>query len=92
MCAPLWSATIYGGGGQITTSPAVANGVAYAGSGLTLRAFDAAGSLGCAGVPKVCAPLWTATDPAPIFSGPTVADGGVFVGRIDGLHAYRLAR
>jgi outer membrane protein assembly factor BamB len=59
-CAPLWTAPTAGG------SAAVVNGIVYTESyfgsisGGTLDAFDAAGVRNCSGVPKRCAPLWTA--------------------------------
>lgn len=42
-----------------------------------VEAFDAAGSVNCAGTPKVCAPLWTAAMPGsgPTSAAPAVADG-----------------
>jgi hypothetical protein len=42
-----------------------------------LGAYDAAGSQGCAGSPKVCGPLWTA--PIPSGQPPAVAGGVVYV-------------
>ena len=41
-----------------------------------LKVFDAAGVTNCAGSPKVCTPLWSAT----AFGSPAVADGMVYVG------------
>jgi outer membrane protein assembly factor BamB len=65
ICKPLWfGATL----GQIASSstPAVANGVVYIGTETNdpvilggFEAFDAQGVTNCAGVPKVCDPLWT---------------------------------
>jgi outer membrane protein assembly factor BamB len=76
-CAPLWKAAT---AGAISGSPAVANGVVYVGAtDGTFYAFDATGGAGCSGVPKTCAPLWTASV---IASGafPAVANGIVYVG------------
>jgi outer membrane protein assembly factor BamB len=82
-CPPVWTATT---GGAVISSPAVVNGVVYVGSyDGKLYAFDAAGSTGCSGTPKVCAPLWTAStinshfSPG-IFSSPVVVNGVVYVG------------
>jgi outer membrane protein assembly factor BamB len=78
----LWTAPT---DGLLFSSPAVAKGVVYIGSHSsttagTLYAFDAAGTTMCSGTPKVCAPLWTATTGAVIFSSPAVANGVVYIG------------
>ena len=71
-----WTATT---GGGIDSSPAVANGVVYVGSGDDkLYAFKAAGC----GQPT-CLPLWTATTGGEIYSSPAVANGVVYVGSLD---------
>lgn len=86
-CAPLWTAAVPNLG---YSSPAVARGVVYIASRSSgpetydakLYAFDAAGSTGCSGTPKTCAPLWTAgieTSDSP----PAVANGVVYVGAVD---------
>src|SRR5262249_22768419 len=56
-----------------------------------LYVFDAAGSTGCSGAPKTCAPLWTATTGGHITSSPAVSgelyhlpQGSVFLGSLDG--------
>lgn len=87
VCNPLWFDSVSGSvglGGY--SSPTVANGVLYIGgntfgSGGSLYAFDAAGRLGCAGVPMTCAPLFAYSlgSPSYLFSDPTVANGTVFV-------------
>jgi outer membrane protein assembly factor BamB len=89
-CAPLWTATT--GSAIGFSSPAVANGVVYIGSTDTkLYAFDAAGMTSCAGTPKTCAPLWTATTGSSILSSPAVANGVVYIGSNDNkLYAYHL--
>jgi outer membrane protein assembly factor BamB len=57
-----------------------------------LYAFDAAGVAGCSGVPKMCAPLWTATTGGAVHSSPAVANGVVYVGSDDGnLYAFDAA-
>jgi outer membrane protein assembly factor BamB len=82
-CAPLWTAAI-GGTSIELSSPAVANGVVYVGSGdHKLYAFDAAGTTNCSGSPKMCTPLWTATTGDFVGSSPTVAQGVVYVGSND---------
>jgi outer membrane protein assembly factor BamB len=60
------------------SSPAVANGVAYVGSGNVLAVFDADGVTGCAGTSKPCTPLWTAVT-ADVVTSPTIANGVVYV-------------
>jgi outer membrane protein assembly factor BamB len=78
-----WTATT---GGVIYSSPAVANGVVYVGSGdHKLYAY----AVGCASGGGSCSPLWTATTGSYITSGPAVANGVVYVGSEDGkLYAY----
>jgi outer membrane protein assembly factor BamB len=81
-------------GNYVESSPAVANGVIYVGSGDDkLYAFDAAGVTGCSGTPATCTPLWTATTSGVIItSSPTVANGVVYVGSNDGkLYAFDAA-
>lgn len=78
-CAPMWSATVEHD--QFFLAPTVANGVVYvADNGGGLFAFDAAGVGGCSGVPKTCAPLWTASDPNGSAGTPSVANGIVYLG------------
>ena len=68
-----WTATT---GNAIYSSPAVANGVVYVGSGdHKLYAFKADGC----GQPT-CPPLWTAATGIAIQSSPAVANGVVYVG------------
>jgi len=88
-CTPLWTTGAAGSG--VVSSPAVANGVVYAGSANhNVSAFDAAGVTGCAGMPKVCAPLWSARSAGGGSSWPVVANGIVYAGSGDGkLHAWR---
>jgi outer membrane protein assembly factor BamB len=85
-CAPLWTAIPEESGGEILSSPAVANGIVYFGStDHDLYAFDATGSNGCSGTPKTCTvPLWFADTGGSIFSSPSVANGVVYVGSGDG--------
>ncbi len=79
--AAVWTESTTGG---ISSSPAVANGVAYVGSSdHTLSASDATGVTGCSGVPKTCAPLWTATTGDAVNSSPAVANGVAYVGSVD---------
>jgi outer membrane protein assembly factor BamB len=76
-CAPLWTAPT---GLNNGSSPTVANGVVYRGSGDgTLRAFDAAGTTNCSGTPRTCAPLWTAPTGGAGLASPAVANGVVYV-------------
>jgi hypothetical protein len=86
---PLWTAaSVYG-----FDSPAVANGVVYAAaSGGALYAFSAAGTTGCSGSPRVCAPLWTSPAGTSIsYSSPAVANGMVYVGQWTVFSQYLLA-
>jgi outer membrane protein assembly factor BamB len=77
-CAPLWSTPDLGG--DIVSTPAVANGIVYIGSiGGKLAAFDAAGTKNCSGSPTVCTPLWSRPLSGDIIGSPTVANGVVYV-------------
>ncbi len=78
-----WTATT---GDVIDSSPAVANGVVYVGSGDSkLYAFQANG---CG--QSTCSPLWTASTGDWIDSSPAVANGVVYVGSVDQtLYAFR---
>ena len=89
-CTPLWTATT---GGNSYSSPAVANGVVYFGSGDgKLYAFSAAGSTGCSGTPKICTPLWTGATGNQIASTPAVAGPVAYIGSLDGkLYAFSAA-
>jgi outer membrane protein assembly factor BamB len=95
LCAPLWTGTapeILGG--QLSV-PAVSNGLVYVGArDGNLYAFDAAGTTGCSGIPKVCAPIWFATTApgAGVDSSPTISNGVLYVGSDGGdLWAYDAA-
>jgi hypothetical protein len=83
VCAPLWSASpptplAYSG-------PSVGNGTVFvAGYGGTLYAYDAAGTNGCSGSPKTCAPLWTASV-GDTRSTAAVANGTVYVKNATGV-------
>ena len=95
-CKPLWTAAGAGGVPPLSPSPAVANGVVYAGSNGQLYAFSAAGTTGCSGTPKTCTPLWatgTSTNGA-TFASPAVANGVVYEGQWSGpnspFSAYKL--
>jgi len=88
---PDWTATT---GSVVRSSPAVANGVVYVGSGDgKLYAFDAAGSTNCTVTPTSCNPLWTGTAGNAVFSSPAVANGRVYVGSDDSkLYAFGLEK
>lgn len=84
-CAPIWTALL---GGEAFSAPTVANGLVYVTSifafSQQLAVFDAAGTNGCAGTPKVCTPLWTASavingSNGAARSAPAVADGRVYM-------------
>lgn len=85
-CQPLWVGATHG---YVQSSPAVANGVVYVGSGDgNLYAFDAAGIIGCSGRPTVCNPLsgFYTNDNGSVHgnSSPAVSGGWVYVGSSDG--------
>jgi outer membrane protein assembly factor BamB len=78
---PAWAAYFTSGG---RSSPSIANGIEFIGSDDgKLYAFDASGSTGCSGTPKICAPLWTDATGGPIASSPAVVNGVVYVGSSD---------
>jgi outer membrane protein assembly factor BamB len=67
------------------------NGVVYVGDERTnIAAYDAAGSTNCSGTPKVCAPLWTATDTGAVEGTIAVANGRAYVAG-GGLQVYDAA-
>jgi outer membrane protein assembly factor BamB len=76
----------------VTSSPGVANGVAFVGSdGGNLYAFDTAGHTHCSGTPTFCLPLWTGSTASGVDSSPAIANGMVYVGSQDGrLYAFGL--
>ena len=91
-CSPLWTATT--GGDLGNSSPAVAGGAVFVGSGDDkLYAFSATGSTDCSGTPKICSPIWTGLTGGPAettsLSSPAVASGIVYMGSYDGnLYAF----
>ena len=60
VCTPLWT-TDDSPVGYPDAAVGVAGGLMYRATGTQLRTYDATGERGCSGVPKVCAPLWSAT-------------------------------
>jgi hypothetical protein len=99
VCAPLWRVD---GGGRL---PVIANGIEIVGGAapsgggpaLPLQAFDATGTSGCSGTPRVCAPRWSVDAGGRILGSPAIADGVLYVVTADDpgsttsstLHAYR---
>ncbi len=75
VCQPLWTAPL-SSPTYLTDTPAVANGLVYAGSGGD-QVFDAAGVTGCSGTPTVCQPIRGDTGQA---GDQTVANGLLFAG------------
>jgi outer membrane protein assembly factor BamB len=93
--AQVWTAAKAGGATPLSPSPAVANGVVYAGSDGQLYAFSEAGTTNCTGTPpnKTCNPLWTGTSNGnATLSSPAVANGMVYeaLGGGPSLSAYKL--
>ncbi len=87
-CSPVWQADF---GTAMPAAPTIANGLVFAGSEDGARAFDAAGSVGCSGVPALCTPLWSAQSGETVAS-PVIANGHAFVSGADGtVTVYRLA-
>jgi len=96
-CMPLWTDLgMRGGVGFYSDfkAPVVANGVVYAGSFTPndwgLYAFDAAGAIGCSGVPKTCVPLWKAAPGAVVLSSVAVANGVVYLAGVHAGYLYAL--
>jgi outer membrane protein assembly factor BamB len=78
-----WTGTT---GNDVTSSPAVSNGVVYVGSvDGKLYAYP----VGCASFGGACSPIWKGTTSSDISSSPAVSNGVVYVGSSDGkLYAY----
>ncbi len=72
---PLWS---FPTGGEVLSSPVIADGMVYVGSrDKRLYAFDAT----CR---NACQPLWSFLTGSDIYSSPAVAGGMVYIGSDDG--------
>ena len=86
VCTPLWT-TAETPLSYPDAPVAVSGGRLFRATDTELRVYDAAGVQGCSGVPKVCAPLWSApiggTSSAPP-GAPAVANGVVYTGANDG--------
>ena len=91
-CTALWTGAT---GNSISSTPAVAGGVAYiASTDGKLYAFSTAGTTGCSGTPTTCTPLWTAAGAGgepPLSPAPAVANGVVYVGSNGQLYAFSAA-
>ena len=88
-----WSATVGPGptDQSATWSPVVGPSIVVVGSNDgVLRAFDRNGSAGCAGSPKICQPLWTATVGGSPLT-PSVVGGKVYVTASNTLYAFDAA-
>ena len=84
-CVPLWTSEALSD--LVISSPAAVGGLVFLGEGAGGRgvlAFDAAGTTGCSGTPKVCAPVWAGAMPAGVRSSPAVAGSMVYAGSDDG--------
>ena len=86
-CSPLWTASV----GSSVYPPAIAHDIVYTVGHIPftqesnrLRAFDATGTTGCSGTPRVCEPLWTSSEEVSSAStlvgmgAPAVANGVVY--------------
>src|SRR3984893_6694892 len=86
-CSRLWTARL---SSFFDNSPAIANGMVFAGGGDSftgagkLFAFDAAGSQGCGGSPRTCAPLWIGDLACCEISAPVVVGNTVYATASDG--------
>lgn len=81
-CTPLWSYNVTVG----LSSPSVANGLVFIGSGTgstssgsAFMAFDAEGKTDCSGTPAVCNPLWTGVTTGLQQGSAAIANGKIFV-------------
>ena len=101
VCTPLWTGTFAGQGDF--SALAVANGVLYVSAEIgpdapsgddrgAVFAFDAAGRMGCSGVPAACNPIVVLPTDRYVNGGsPAVANGHVYVGDTGGtLYAFAL--
>ncbi len=94
VCTPVWTYAPAVGGYAVSGSPAGANGLVYAVTPDShFHALDAAGSIGCSGVPKTCTPLWSTT-PGMISTdaSPAIVNGTVYwnSGTVSTTWAYTL--
>lgn len=92
-CTPLWTAPLPAPNlALIVSTPAVANGLVFIGSGPndhSVYAFDAAGVTNCTGTPKACSPVWTGEVGKSARSSPAVAGDHLYVGTDgNGLRAF----
>ena len=87
VCTPLWT-TAETPLANPDAPVAVSGGRLFRATGTELRVYDAAGVQGCSGVPKVCAPLWSAPIGGTVSGqppgAPAVANGVVYTGDNDG--------
>jgi outer membrane protein assembly factor BamB len=92
-CTPLWTAPTFDSA-SVLTSPSVANGLVFTNTGNSstsrVEAFDAAGVLNCAGIPKVCTSLWNVDGLGGDPSSATVAGSNLYVGSSIGMKSYGL--
>jgi hypothetical protein len=80
-CRPLWQTT------TAANAVTIANGVVYDDAG---RAFDAAGTVGCSGTPRVCSPVAQIGPPLGLGAEVEVVNGWVYRRALDGIEAYHL--
>ena len=83
-CSPIWSSTTFTPGWD--AAPTISNGIVFVSGATDVYGFDATGTLGCTGSPKVCAARWSAPGAG---SSPAVVDGILYLaGGSHGLAAY----
>src|SRR5262249_61146958 len=89
VCAPLWTADF--GSGFPLGWPVVGGGVVYQSvftSNGNVLAFDADGTRGCSGTPKVCTPLWTDEAQPPAAVTPALGPDGLLYAGFAALDAF----
>jgi len=84
-CQPLWRSNPPDSQTFGPAGPSIANGFVYAPSQQLqgVAVFDAAGSTGCSGTPKLCNQLWTYVTNGDVNGSAAVANGVLYVGSFD---------
>jgi hypothetical protein len=90
-CPPLWTADLPVASSSFKLDMAVADGKVYVPNDTGVQVFDAAGTNGCSGTPKVCTPMasFSFSGSSGVWGGVTVANGVAYLAtRHDGLFAF----